>query len=69
MYLEIEAAAFLRQMVRTIVGTMVEVARGERALEDLGRLLLGAPRNEAGPTAPARGLFLWDVRYGAPRTG
>ncbi len=68
-YLEIEAGAFLRHMVRTLVGTMVEVARGERTLEDLGRLLLGAPREEAGPTAPAHGLFLWDVRYGAPRTG
>lgn len=68
-YLEIEAEAFLRHMVRALVGTMMEVARGERTLEDYRRLLLGAPRDEAGPTAPAHGLFLWDVRYRATRTG
>ncbi len=68
-YLEIEAEAFLRHMVRTLVGTMVEVAQGERTLGDLDRLLHGASREEAGPTAPAQGLFLWDVRYGAARTG
>ncbi len=68
-YLEIEAEAFLRHMVRTLVGTMIEVARGERTLEAFERLLLGAAREEAGPTAPAQGLFLWDVRYGAARSG
>jgi tRNA pseudouridine38-40 synthase len=56
-------------MVRTLVGTMVEVARGKRTLEDLGRLLHGASREVAGPTAPAQGLFLWDVRYSPMRTG
>jgi tRNA pseudouridine38-40 synthase len=65
-YLEIEADAFLRHMVRTLVGTMVEVASGKRSVEDMARLLAGQPRERAGPTAPARGLFLWDVRY-APR--
>jgi tRNA pseudouridine38-40 synthase len=64
--MEIEAEAFLRHMVRTLVGTMLEVARGARTLDDLGRLLRGAPRQEAGPTAPAHGLFLWDVRYRKP---
>jgi tRNA pseudouridine38-40 synthase len=68
-YLQIEAEAFLRHMVRTMVATMIEVARGERSLEAFARLLEGAPREEAGPTAPARGLFLWDVRYGATRGG
>jgi tRNA pseudouridine38-40 synthase len=62
-HLEIEADAFLRHMVRTLVGTMVEVASGRRSLEDMPRLLSGQPRETAGPTAPARGLFLWDVRY------
>lgn len=66
-YFEIEAEAFLRHMVRTLVGTMVEVAQGRRTLEDLGGLLRGVSRGEAGPTAPARGLFLWDVRYSARR--
>jgi tRNA pseudouridine38-40 synthase len=62
-YLEIEADAFLRHMVRTLVGTMVEVASGKRPLEDMPHLLAGQPRQTAGPTAPAKGLFLWNVRY------
>ena len=66
LYLEIEADAFLRHMVRSLVGTMVEVARGQRTIEDFVRLLEGCPREEAGLTAPAHGLFLWDVKY-APR--
>jgi tRNA pseudouridine38-40 synthase len=64
MYLEIEAEAFLRHMVRTLVGTMTEVAQGKRTLDDFERLLRGAPREAAGPTAPPHGLFLWDVKYG-----
>jgi tRNA pseudouridine38-40 synthase len=66
-YLEIEAEAFLRHMVRTLVGTMMEVAQGERDPESFRRLLEGAPRGSAGPTAPAHGLFLWDVTYRAGR--
>lgn len=66
-YLEIEADAFLRHMVRTLVGTMVEVGKGARDLEDFTRLLKGASRGQAGPTAPAQGLFLWDVKYGRKR--
>ncbi len=62
--LEIEAEAFLRHMVRTLVGTMIEVGRGERSLDDFRRLLDGAPREAAGPTAPPQGLFLWDIKYG-----
>ncbi|OFW60810.1 MAG: tRNA pseudouridine(38-40) synthase TruA [Actinobacteria bacterium RBG_16_64_13] len=63
LYLEIEADAFLRHMVRSLVGTMVEVALGKRRPSDFERLLAGAPREAAGTTAPAHGLFLWDVRY------
>jgi tRNA pseudouridine38-40 synthase len=62
--LEIEADAFLRHMVRTLVGTMVEVAEGRRDLEGFRRLLDGAGREAAGPTAPAQGLFLWSIEYG-----
>ncbi|HLA81010.1 MAG TPA: tRNA pseudouridine(38-40) synthase TruA, partial [Thermoleophilia bacterium] len=60
---EIEAQAFLRHMVRVLVGTMVELGQGKRSVEGFGRLLEGANRDEAGQTAPARGLFLWDIRY------
>lgn len=62
--LEIEADAFLRHMVRTLVGALVEVGQGERSLDDFRRLLDGAPREAAGLTAPPPGLFLWDIRYG-----
>jgi tRNA pseudouridine38-40 synthase len=62
--LDIEADAFLRHMVRTLVGTMVEVAEGKRSLESFRSLLNGAGRGAVGPTAPAQGLFLWSIKYG-----
>lgn len=60
---EITADSFLYGMVRTLVGTMIEVALGKRELEDFGRLLTGGARSEAGPSAPARGLTLVGVGY------
>ncbi|MEW6672819.1 MAG: tRNA pseudouridine(38-40) synthase TruA [Thermodesulfobacteriota bacterium] len=60
---EIEADGFLRFMVRNLVGTLVEVGGGKFAPEDFRRILLSADRNQAGPTAPARGLFLMEVKY------
>jgi tRNA pseudouridine38-40 synthase len=62
----IEADAFLRSMVRTVAGTLVEVGAGRRSTEDVARLLDGAPRDAAGPTLPAHGLTLVAVRYGVP---
>jgi tRNA pseudouridine38-40 synthase len=59
----IEADAFMRNMNRVLVGTMLEVAGGRRSLEDFRALLEGAPRAAAGPTAPAHGLYLAAVRY------
>ncbi|HEY3969950.1 MAG TPA: tRNA pseudouridine(38-40) synthase TruA [Solirubrobacteraceae bacterium] len=59
----IEADAFLRHMNRVLVGTMFEVAGGQRTLENFGELLKGRPRAQAGPTAPARGLALAAVTY------
>ncbi len=59
----IEADTFMRHMNRVLVGTMLEVARGRRSLEDFERLLGGAHRREAGETAPAHGLYLAGVRY------
>jgi tRNA pseudouridine38-40 synthase len=59
----IEADAFMRHMVRVLVGTMLEVAAGRRSLADFEALLEGAPRDRAGETAPAHGLYLASVRY------
>jgi len=61
----IEADAFMRGMSRVLVGTMLDVASGERTVEDFTRLLEGRPRAAAGKTAPAHGLALASVRYPA----
>lgn len=63
LWLEVRATSFLRHMVRSLVGTMVEVGRGRLGVADMERFLLGAPRATAGPTAPPHGLFLWRVTY------
>jgi len=60
---EIEADAFLRGMVRAIVGTILEVAGGKRDLADFERLLTGAARAEAGDSASPYGLYLLRVVY------
>ena len=59
----IEATAFLRHMVRNIVGTLVEGGRGRRSPQAFAGLLEARDRTKAGPTAPAHGLFLMEVKY------
>jgi tRNA pseudouridine38-40 synthase len=65
----IEADTFMRHMVRTLVGTMLEVVADRLSVADFARLLEGAPRAAAGPTAAAEGLYLASVRYPEQASG
>jgi len=59
----VEARGFLKYMVRNIVGTLTEVARGKREPREMREIIDSRNRNIAGVTAPARGLFLKEVIY------
>jgi tRNA pseudouridine38-40 synthase len=59
----VTANRFLRNMVRAIVGTLVEVGRGRMTVEDFRRVIERRDRCQAGESVPACGLYLWDIRY------
>ncbi len=59
-----EANGFLRQMVRNLTGTLVEVGKGKRTPEEFAAILDSGDRRKAGMTAPAHGLYLVSVNYG-----
>ncbi|MGB0778272.1 MAG: tRNA pseudouridine(38-40) synthase TruA [Flavobacteriaceae bacterium] len=59
----IEANRFLRNMVRAIVGTMIDVGTGKKSLEEFKEIILGRDRSKAGKSAPATGLFLSEITY------
>lgn len=62
-WIEVEATAFLQYMVRTMVGTLVEIGQGKKPVSAVRELLQRGRRTEAGPTAPAYGLYLVKVFY------
>ncbi|MBR2229959.1 MAG: tRNA pseudouridine(38-40) synthase TruA [Prevotella sp.] len=62
-YFEITANRFLRNMVRAVVGTLIDVGRGRLSLDDFRKVIEGKRRTEAGESMPANALFLEDVRY------
>ena len=59
----IEASAFCHQMVRSIVGTMVDVGLGRRRAGDVAGIIRAVDRSKASNIAPPHGLCLWEVRY------
>jgi tRNA pseudouridine38-40 synthase len=62
-WLDVEADGFLYNMVRAIAGTLINVGRGYWPEEQVAAILQAGDRTRAGPTAPARGLFLMRVMY------
>ena len=62
-YIDIEADGFLYKMVRNIVGTLVEVGRGHMPATGIKEILKARDRNISGPTMPAKGLCLIEVKY------
>ncbi len=61
--ISLTGSGFLYNMVRIIVGTLLEAGRGERDIDSVGRALSSLDRQQAGFTAPSNGLFLWSVEY------
>ena len=62
-YFEITANRFLRNMVRAVVGTLVDVGRGRLSLEEFQKVIEGKRRTEAGESMPGNALFLEDIKY------
>ena len=62
-YFEITANRFLRNMVRAVVGTLIDVGRGRLTLDDFRKVIEEKRRTEAGESMPANALFLENIRY------
>ena len=62
----VRGSGFLHHMVRNLVGTTLDVGRGYRQAEEIPAMIAARSRAAAGPTAPARGLFLHSVEYPEP---
>jgi tRNA pseudouridine38-40 synthase len=62
-YIDVQASGFLYNMVRNIVGTLVEIGRGRWQPEKIDEIIEAKSRNAAGPIAPAPGLCLMWIKY------
>ena len=62
-YFEIRANRFLRNMVRAVVGTLIEVGRGRLSIDDFKKVIEGKQRTDAGESMPGTALFLEDIVY------
>ena len=62
-YFEITANRFLRNMVRAVVGTLIDVGRGRLTLDEFRKVIEGKQRTEAGESMPGNALFLEDIQY------
>lgn len=62
-YFEITANRFLRNMVRAVVGTLIDVGRGRLSIDDFRKVIEGKRRTEAGESMPAHALFLENITY------
>lgn len=62
-YFEITADRFLRNMVRSTVGTLLEVGQGKMIPKDIDKVIEAKDRGAASVSVPAQGLFLWEVKY------
>jgi len=67
LHIDVRGGGFLKNMVRVMVGTLVEIGQGRRSQEDVARLLAHPDRTLAGKTAPPQGLCLMKVWYDAQR--
>jgi tRNA pseudouridine38-40 synthase len=63
LHFDIEANAFLYRMVRSIVGTLLQVGRGDLDVETFAAVLAASDRSQAGPTLPPHGLCLVEIKY------
>lgn len=61
---EISADRFIRNMVRAITGTLLEIGRGRISAESISEIMQACDRSQAGASVPAHGLFLSEVHYG-----
>ena len=66
LHIDVRGSGFLRNMVRLMVGTLVEIGKGKRPVDDIPRLLAREPGVRAGVNAPPQGLCLMEVYYPPP---